>query len=99
MKKPTIFKKMKYRILESVYRNEMGLVTRKYFYIQYEKTIIGIKYWKTLEHEVCYCSGCHNVTTEFETYDKAKEFADNMLCNNVRLNKWTDTVISYNECA
>lgn len=89
---------MQHRILEKVYRNEYGKETNRYYYIQHKTRFMGIEYWKTIKHEVCYSSGCYNQTTEFNTYDEAKEFVDNVLCKDIPFGKWSEKIISYNEC-
>lgn len=89
---------MKYRIVESIYRDEYGRSSRRDYYIEKKVSFIGFKYWKPIEHEVCDTTGCYRVTTYFKVYDDAKEFIQEILCKNIKTANWNKEVLSYHNC-
>jgi hypothetical protein len=89
---------MTYRIVESNYRDKHGKEIMKHYYVQKIKKFLGIEFWMSVKHVESYMSGSFKVTTVFETYDDAKNFVDDVLCKNIPTTKWSDKVISYNEC-
>jgi hypothetical protein len=65
-----------YKIFKSVYVNEYGKEGIPYFWIKKRKTFLGIPYWKSLRH---YDGGYYTDLTEFENYDDALNFIQNVL--------------------
>jgi hypothetical protein len=63
-----------YRIRKSTYYNEHGNEGHEYHYVQQLKSFLGIKYWKSIEHDDFGPSGITKVTTTFDNYFDAYEF-------------------------
>jgi hypothetical protein len=89
---------MKYRIIESIYHNECGKEKNKHYYIQRQKTFLGIKYWSDVKHRECGWGDCHDLTTEFKSHTDAYDFVETVLCPQKKKNGWTDTVVNHFDC-
>lgn len=89
---------MPHRIVESIYRNEHGRIEIEEYHVEKEKSFLGFKYWKQVEHETCDEFGCSKITTTFKTYAEAERFITQVLCKNVKTQDWNNKVVSYHQC-
>jgi hypothetical protein len=83
-----------YRIRKTTSYNNIGNIERISYYVQKRKSILGIKYWKTITHETLGLNGMVSVPTSFGNYDDAYKFCDR-LKKGSRINSTKDEVVSY----
>lgn len=89
---------MKHRIIESVYVDHYGKESNKYYYIQTQKSFLGFKYWKTIEHTECGWGDCYKVTTEFKTHEDAVNYIKEVLCLGIKTDKRKEIIYDYHQC-
>jgi hypothetical protein len=86
--------KKEFRIRRTITYNEIGSVIDISYYVQQRKSILGIKYWKTITHQTIGLNGLVSVPTRFHSYEDAYKFCDRLRRGN-RINSTKDEVYSY----
>jgi hypothetical protein len=90
---------MKYRIVEGIYNNEYGEEKHKIFYIEIQRSFLGIKYWSSVKHKECGWGDVYNTRTEFKTHSEAHDFILNVHCGNENRDGWKYKVVSQFDCS
>lgn len=89
---------MKYKIYKRHHHNEYGDIGNETFFIKKKKSFLGITYWKEITHTECFVCDCYKTTTEFKTYEEAKNFIQDVLCKDIPRQKWVETPINEMSC-
>ena len=89
---------MKYKIYKKHYHNELGKTSEPQFFIKKKKTFLGITYWRTITHNICFYDGCSKVPTIFKSENEAREFIKNTLCKDVPRQTWIESPVKELTC-
>jgi hypothetical protein len=87
-----------YRILEEKYYDQYGEVKDSHYIVQYRRSFLGIRYWKTVTHTIGDMNGTYSNTTYFRSITQAEEFAERHICGDRGYDGWKTKVVTTKQC-